>query len=613
MTALLYTTVAVPGPVTFAVMTDGALSSWMSRDIVARSPSALGTVARSRTAFSAIARVPLARSGAAVPPNSTTCVSVSLPAKPVTGRATESPRFSAEYVPGGAATGSVYVMVRFWPPVMAERSIRGLWASARSCENAVSAPSALPDSSASTVWFRSIDPVALVAASGAANATAWSAVDGPVGSVTPRPPPGTRVKVPYAPGTLATGSLYVMVRVRPPVMAPPTIVGAWPSRRACWNAADAPSRLPDSSASAVWSMVRVPVALVAAAAPSNETAWVAEAAPDGPVTPRAPPGVRDRDAYPAGTRVTASLYVMVRALPPVTLADRTVGAWPSRRACWNAADAPSRLPDSSASAVWSMVRVPVALVAAAAPSNETAWVAEAAPDGPVTPRAPPGVRDRDAYPAGTRVTASLYVMVRALPPVTLADRTVGAWPSRRACWNAADAPSRLPDSSASAVWSMVRVPVALVAAAAPSNETAWVAEAAPDGPVTPRAPPGVRDRDAYPAGTRVTASLYVMVRALPPVTLADRTVGAWPSARACENDEDMPSRLPDSSASAVWSMVRVPVALVAAAAPSNETAWVAEAAPDGPVTPRAPPGVRDREAYRHAGNRVAVRSGRCRQ
>ena len=346
MTALLYTTVAVPGPVTFAVMTDGALSSWMSRDSVAPSPSVLGTGARSRTAFSTIVRVPLARSGAAVPLNSTTCVFVSLPAKPVTGRASESPRFSAEYVPGGAATGSVYVMVRFWPPVMAERFIVGLWASARSCENAVSAPSALPDVSASTVWFRSIDPVALVAASGAANVTAWVEEAAPDGPVVPRVSPDTRVRAPYAPGTLATRSLYVMVRVRPPVMAPPSIFGAWPSLSTCRCSSLSPGALPDASASAVWFMIRWwPVASVPRPLPPNTTTWVTDRPGAGPVTARMSVGEISRRAYADGCAVTGSLYVTVRFRGPVTFADRTRGAMPSTTGCRETD--PSALADAS--------------------------------------------------------------------------------------------------------------------------------------------------------------------------------------------------------------------------------------------------------------------------
>ena len=79
---------------------------------------------------------------------------------------------------------------------------------------------------------------------------------------------------------------------------------------------------------------------------------------------------------------------------------------------------------------------------------------------------------------------------------------------------------------------MVRVPVALVAAAAPSNVTVWVAEAVPVGPVAVRVPPGVSTRDAYADCTRVTGSLYTTVRAFGPLTFADRMPGAWPSASA---------------------------------------------------------------------------------
>ena len=191
-----------------------------------------------------------------------------------------------------------------------------------------------------------------------------------------------------------TGSLSVTRISRSEAATAPATRGAWPSASARGCDEEGPRALPAASTSTVWSMVKVPVAFVAAAAPSNVTVWVAEAAPVGPAGVRDPPGARDRSEYAAGTRVTSSLYTMVRALPAVMFADRTFGAWPSASERWNAALSPRALPDSSTSAVWFIVIEPMAFVAAAAPSNVTVWVAEAIPVGPAGVRDPPGVRDR---------------------------------------------------------------------------------------------------------------------------------------------------------------------------------------------------------------------------
>ena len=299
-----------------------------------------------------------------------------------------------------------------------------------------------------------------------------------------------------------TGSLSVTRISRSEAATAPATRGAWPSASARGCDEEGPRALPAASTSTVWSMVKVPVAFVAAAAPSNVTVWVAEAAPVGPVGVREPPSVRDRAEYAAGTRVTGSLYTMVRAFGPVTLADRTAGAWPSASARGCDEEGPRALPAASTSTVWSMVKVPVAFVAAAAPSNVTVWVAEAAPVGPVGVREPPSVRDRAEYAAGTRVTGSLYTMVRAFGPVTLADRTAGAWPSASERGNAALVPRALPDASDSAVWFMVSVPVAFAAAAVSGrkspNSRTCVADPFPvNTPGTPRSPPGDRARPAY--------------------------------------------------------------------------------------------------------------------
>ena len=149
------------------------------------------------------------------------------------------------------------------------------------------------------------------------------------------------------------------------------------------------------------------------------------------------------------------------------------------------------------------------------------------------------------------------------------------------------------------------MPVAFVAAAAPSNVTVWVAEGVPVGPAGVRVPPGTRDTSEYAAGTRVTGSLYTTVRVFGPVTFADRTAGAWPSASARKNSASPPSRLPDASAKAVWFMVRVPVAFAAAAVSGrkspNSRTCVADPFPVNTTgTPRSPPGVRPRPAYADA-------------
>ena len=106
--------------------------------------------------------------------------------------------------------------------------------------------------------------------------------------------PGESSRLAYADWSRETGSLYVMVSVLPAVMAPPSIVGAWPSASKRRNSGLSPRALPDSSTSTVWFIVIDPVAFVAAAASPNVTVWVSENVPSGPTGVLDPPVVRDR-------------------------------------------------------------------------------------------------------------------------------------------------------------------------------------------------------------------------------------------------------------------------------------------------------------------------------
>ena len=293
------------------------------------------------------------------------------------------------------------------------------------------------------------------------------------------------------------------------------------------SSARSPSRVSVSVADPADMSERLDTSRMAASAPDIDQ-------PPGPAVPVT------RTGSSKETRISRS----EAASAPVTL-----GAWPSASACENAVRAPSALPDASATCVSSTLIVPVALAAAVAPLNVIACVAEEVPpESTGAVGVPPDERARDEYAACGAVTGSLYVMVRALPAVITPPVIAGAWPSARDCENAALSPRALPAASAREVWSIVIEPVAFVAAAAPSNVTVWVAEAIPVGPAGVRDPPGESDMDEYAAGTRVTGSLYVMVRALAAVMLADSTRGAMPSDTACE--VTLPSALPAASANA---------------------------------------------------------------
>ena len=103
----------------------------------------------------------------------------------------------------------------------------------------------------------------------------------------------------------------------------------------------------------------------------------------------------------------------------------------------------------------------------------------------------------------------------------------------------------------------------------------------------------------------LTGSSNTTLISLSETAVALTTEGAWPSARCRENSASLPSRLPDASASAVWFMVRVPVAFAAAAVSGrkspNSRTCVADPFPVNTTgTPRSPPGVRPRPAYADA-------------
>ena len=209
---------------------------------------------------------------------------------------------------------------------------------------------------------------------------------------------------------------------------------------------------------------------------------------------------------------------------------------------------------------------------------------------------PPDIDQPPAPAVPVALTGSSNSTLISLSETAAALTTEGAWPSSMPRRSALLSPSALPDASASRVASMVSVPVALAAAASPSNVIVWVADTVPGdrrfrGDLVS---PGESSRLAYADWSRETGSLYVMVSVLPAVMAPPSIVGAWPSASKRRNSALRPRALPDVSTSAVWFIVIDPVAFVATAAPSNVTVWVAEGVPVGPSGVRDPPGVRDR-------------------
>ena len=197
-----------------------------------------------------------------------------------------------------------------------------------------------------------------------------------------------------------TGSSKVTRISRSETASAPVTAGAWPSSRSSELGVAGSRLLPAASANFVRSTARVPVALAAAVAPVNVIVWTADGVPV--VKTRFavdPPCTRSRLVYADACAVTGSLYAIASSFSPVTLADRTVGAWPSSTCCRNVVDRPAALPYASVSCVWSTVRSAESSAAACAPPNvSTCTVPVPFPENRLgAPRSPPRSSTRPTY------------------------------------------------------------------------------------------------------------------------------------------------------------------------------------------------------------------------
>ena len=268
---------------------------------------------------------------------------------------------------------------------------------------------------------------------------------------------------------------------------------------------------------------------------------------------------------------------MVIWLPPVTLAVSTTGLWPSVSVCRWEASVPRALPARSSSCIRFMSMVPVSSVATGSPVNVITCVASAAPVGPVAGRVPAWSRARPEYAAATLATASLYVMVIWLPPVTLADSTLGGIPSP--IGSAETASSSLPAASRTTDSTLRRyvmsatglVPVRFEASVSTSSvdpadmsdldDTAGLPAPDTDQPPAPSVP------DA------LTGSSNAMRIVPSDVAVALETEGACPSA-SVRFTTPAPNGLPSRSTTAGPSIKIQPVALGAASSLPNATVCV---------------------------------------
>ena len=431
----------------------------------------------------------------------------------------------------------------------------------------------------------------MAAAAAPPNGTSWTAEAGaaPGGPPASRAPPGSSTSPEYACRARATGSLYSIDSELPADTSAETTTGAWPSASGCRWDADAPSALPAVSSSAVWSTTSVPVAPVAAAPPPNETTWTGAGSPDGPAAVQSPPGESDTDAYAAGTRATGSLYSTVAAFGPVTLAERTVGAWPSASVRLNG-PVPSGPPSGFETAAPSIVTRPVALDGAPPGVKAIRCSLVPSPPSPETALSRPATSSHTYADCGA-VTGRSYRMVAASGAATTADTIEGLRASASCCARAASVPRLLGGEAVSSTSrsSIVMLPLAWGAAGLPANDTEWAALPLPSSLSNERVPSGPRSSPAYADSGAVTGSVYLTATVWVPVMIAETSSGRWPSSSRWRRSLSAPSGLPDTSASAAASRPIEPVVFVpAAGSPPSPTRWTAEPDPESDSTLRCP-------------------------
>ena len=314
----------------------------------------------------------------------------------------------------------------------------------------------------------------------------------------------------------------------------PTTDGYWPSVRFSARAVVLPSSTPVRSTMADALIVIEPVASADAFATVNWISCVLPPLPaTGPAIARAWPSMSG-GPYADGWAVTLLLYWMVMVPGPVMRAELISGTWPygMSRTCgaW-----PKGLGGGAArsnTAASFSVRLPVALSGTAVPLNAIVCESVLLPASPSLLRAVP-LTVMSEYADRGAVAGSLYVMVRALPAVMLAETTSGGRPSPRACRSRSGPASALPASSATSAVTITAVPVALVASTrSPPNAIVCVRDPFPDRIMDGRgsASPLGTSTFSYAVFGAETFSLYRITASPPPVMRAESITGGIPSA-----------------------------------------------------------------------------------